>query len=126
MALRKVCKSDPHAKIISFFHENPSTVDTSQNLAAWLNFELSKIEKALDYLVKQNILIVHQTGSTTAYAYTQDKETIKEIAEFLKQLKWGRALWCVSKDKLPGRIWPRYKIPLGFKIKSKLMPYGIR
>ena len=82
--LKKICESRLNLKIISFFHENPSTVDTSRGIAAWLNHDSKKIKKALDYLVNQGILIAHGTASTIAYAYTQDRKTAEEIEKLLQ------------------------------------------
>jgi len=85
--LKKFCESALNLKIISFFHENPSTVDTSSGIATWLTHNHEEIEKVLDYLVSQNILISHHTGSTVAYAYTQDNEIIDQIEKILQKDK---------------------------------------
>lgn len=82
--LKKVCASSLNLKIISFFHENPATIDTPRGIAVWLNHDQKEIEMALDYLVSQNILVSHRTGSTIAYAYTQDKEAVEKIEKFLQ------------------------------------------
>lgn len=89
--LKKICESSLNLKIISFFHENPSIVDTSGGIATWLNQDRKKIKKALDYLAGQNILVSHRSGSTTAYAYTQEKEIIEKIEKIL-QNKQGNCL----------------------------------
>lgn len=85
--LKKVCESALNLKIISFFHENPSSVDTSRGIAAWLNHDHRQIQEALDYLAGQRILIAHRSGSTVAYAYTQDKKALKEIEKILQNRK---------------------------------------
>ncbi len=82
--LKEICESGLNLKIISFFHENPSTVDTSRGIAAWLNHDRKEIKRALDFLVSQNILSAHRTASTAAYAYTQDKKTIEWVGKFLQ------------------------------------------
>jgi DNA-binding GntR family transcriptional regulator len=82
--LKRICVSALNLKIISFFHENPSTVDTSRGIAAWLNHDRKEIKKALDFLASQGILTAHRTGSTVAYAYTQDKKTIEGVEKFLQ------------------------------------------
>lgn len=82
--LKKICESRLNLKIISFFHENPSTVDTSRGIAAWLNHDRKEIKRALDFLVSQNILTTHRTASTAAYAYTQDKKTIEGVEKLLQ------------------------------------------
>ncbi|MFH1045982.1 MAG: hypothetical protein V1727_03360 [Candidatus Omnitrophota bacterium] len=81
--LKKVCEIPLNRKVISFFHENPSTVDTSRAIAAWLNCERKEVKKALDYLVTQGILLPHRIGASTAYAYTQDKKIIFKIEKIL-------------------------------------------
>lgn len=86
-ALKKVCESALNLKIISFFHENPATVDTAGGIATWLNHDRKEIKQTLDYLVSQNILISHRTGSTQAFAYTQDKRIVKMIDKFLKKVR---------------------------------------
>lgn len=85
--LKKICESSLNLKIISFFHENPSTLDTARSIAGWLNHNSQEVKLALDYLVNQNILTSHQTGSTIAYAYTQDKEVIDRLDKILKNKK---------------------------------------
>ena len=83
--LKKICESTLNLKTISFFHENPAIIDTAANIAAWLNHDRKEIKQALDYLVSQNILISHRTGSTQAFAYTQDKRIVKMIDKFLEK-----------------------------------------
>ncbi len=82
--IKKICQTALVLKIISFFYENPTTVETSSNIAAWLNSDCKKVKKTLDYLVGINILVAHYIDSTIAYAYTQDKDILKEIKKFLK------------------------------------------
>ena len=86
--LKKVCKDALNLKIVSFFHEHPSVVDTARGIAGWLNHSQDETEKALDYLVAQKILNLHHTGSTKAYGYTQNKQIIGKIKGILK--KGGR------------------------------------
>ena len=82
--IKKLLESKLNLKIISFYNENPSTVDTSRSIAAWLNWERKEVKRALDNLCKFKILIPHRIGSSIAYAYTQDKRIIKEIEKFLR------------------------------------------
>ncbi len=82
--LKKVCANPLNAKIIAFFHQHPSMVDTSRSIAAWLNLEREDVKKVLDYLVSQNILLPHRISSSIAYSYTQDSKIIKKIEKLLK------------------------------------------
>lgn len=83
--LKKICKQPLVFEIVSFFHENPQALDTAHSIAAWLNHDREEIKKALELLGNQGILTTHQTGGTTAYAFTQEKEIVKKIDKFLKQ-----------------------------------------
>lgn len=83
--IKKICESSINLKVISFFHENPSTVDTARDIAAWLNHNHEEIKKVLDYLVSQNILIAHRSASTIAYAYTQGKEIVNRVERILRE-----------------------------------------
>ncbi|MFH0790349.1 MAG: hypothetical protein V2A64_01820 [Candidatus Omnitrophota bacterium] len=89
--LKKICACPLNLKILLFFQENPSTVDTANSLAAWINVSRDEIEKALEYLVAKGILIQHYIRGTKAYAYTQDKKSINQIEKFLKTRKEGEA-----------------------------------
>lgn len=71
-------------KIISFFYENPSTVDTCDGIATWIGEEAGSVKKSLKALVKLNILIAHH-GITTAYGYTQDNDILSRINVLLKR-----------------------------------------
>ena len=82
--IKKVCKIPLHCEVIAFFHENQQTLDTPRGIAAWLDYDRQEIKQALDCLVKLNILTTHRTGATTAYAYTQDKQIVKQIEKFLE------------------------------------------
>ena len=83
--LKKLLQSELNKRILSFYHENPSTVDTSRSIANWLDYERKEVKKALDALVKQKILIAHRIGSSIAYAYTQEKKVIRQIEHALKK-----------------------------------------
>ncbi|NQS99777.1 MAG: hypothetical protein HQ595_01730 [Candidatus Omnitrophica bacterium] len=83
--LKKICQSELKLKLVTFFQENPSTVDTSRGIAAWLNLDRKQIKNALDYLVGQKILITHKIGVSLAYCLTQDKKVLDQISNFLQK-----------------------------------------
>lgn len=80
----KLFKSEIHKKIVTFFHENPSSVDTPRGIAAWIGYKKETVKKALDELVKSGILTAHCVSSTTGYSYTQDKKVLNHIARKIK------------------------------------------
>jgi len=83
MSLKKFFKSDIHKKIIIFFHQNPSCIDTPRGVATWINYERPKVSKALKELSKHKILNLHKSATATGYSYTIEKAIIKEINNLL-------------------------------------------
>ncbi|HEO63666.1 MAG TPA: hypothetical protein ENN78_00145 [Candidatus Omnitrophica bacterium] len=71
-------------KIMFFYHENPSCVDNSENIASWINEGKKDVLSRLEYLVSKQILNKDKTSATAAYSYTQDKKIIEKIALFIK------------------------------------------
>jgi len=85
MKLEKYLDTEINRKIIRFFLENPSSIDTSRGIATWINENADRTEKALYTLANAKILILHKTGLTIAYACTTDKRTISKIRLRLEQ-----------------------------------------
>jgi len=85
MKLKQQLKSKIHLKILKFFHENPTAIDTPRGIAAWINHDLKKVNSALNKLAKLDIIIRHKTSSTVAYTYTRNKNLIKQIGKILKE-----------------------------------------
>ncbi|MBN2097255.1 MAG: hypothetical protein JW714_02120 [Candidatus Omnitrophica bacterium] len=81
--LKKIFNSQLNRRIVAFFHNYPTTVDTAGGISAWLNQNIDEVRAALKYLAEQNILIAHQGPPTTAYGYTQDLELIEQIARLI-------------------------------------------
>lgn len=80
--------------ILLFFNENPHCIDTAKGISLWIGYDVNLIQKALDRLVKENILIRHKTASTTAYAYTNNKDTVRQIDTYIKNILRARGkLW---------------------------------
>ncbi|MGE4357143.1 MAG: winged helix-turn-helix domain-containing protein [Candidatus Omnitrophota bacterium] len=75
----KALRSPVKKKIITFFHENPYSVDSVRGISTWLNIDPKVVKKVLEELVKDGILIAHRGRTTTGYAYTQDKEILEYI-----------------------------------------------
>ena len=87
MQLEKWFDSAIHAKIITFFHENPAAVDTLRGICVWVGHDKEKIRKALEDLVQSKILIANRGLTTTGYAYTRDEKIIRSVDEMLKKRK---------------------------------------
>lgn len=82
--IHRVMDSPVTRKIISFFHENPSTVDTLEGIAMWIGVDKDKVKESVNELVKLDILIAHK-GITTGYGYTQDNNMLSNIGVLLKK-----------------------------------------
>lgn len=85
MDLKKlIAKSQLHKEIISFFHENPSSLDTPRGVATWVRGDVASVKKILDELAAIGILIAHKATSTTGYSYTRDPQVISKVKKALK------------------------------------------
>ncbi len=84
MDVDKIFQSKLHYQIVSFFRENPSSLDTAKGIATWVNCDVKEVEEVLEELVKLNILIAHRSDAVTGFAYTQDKEIISQIDNYFK------------------------------------------
>lgn len=88
MGINKVMSSTIGRKIIAFFHENPSSVDTVEGIAKWIGEDAVKVSKSLEELAKLNILVAHE-GITTGYGYTQDDCMLHRIGVLLRKRRKG-------------------------------------
>jgi len=73
-------------KIIKFFHENQSSIDTPRGVATWIDEDRSKVKQALEELIDFGILVAHRSTSTTGYSYTRDSNMISKIGKLLKEI----------------------------------------
>jgi hypothetical protein len=86
MDKKKIFASAIHLKIIRFFHENQSSIDTPRGVATWIGEDRTKVKSALEDLVKHKILTAHRSPSTTGYGYTRDAALISKIEKTLSSL----------------------------------------
>ena len=85
MDINKALGSDIHLKIIRFFHENQASIDTPRGVATWIGEDRQKVKKALEDLVKLEVLVAHRATSITGYSYTRELKTISKINKILKK-----------------------------------------
>lgn len=86
MKLEKYLDAEINRKIIRFFLENLSSIDTSRGIATWINENADDTERALCKLAGAKILILHKTAPlTSAYACTADERIISKIRLHLEQ-----------------------------------------
>jgi len=87
MNIDETLLSPIHKKIVVFFHENQACIDTPRGISTWIREDRSKAKKALEDLVKLEILVAHRTPSTTGYSYTRNEKIISKIKKLLKKIK---------------------------------------
>lgn len=85
--IKTLFKNEAVRKILLFFNENPNCIDTDKGISLWIGCDINIIRKALNQLVKEDIITSHQTASTTAYAYTNNKEVVKKIEKYIKNIQ---------------------------------------
>ena len=79
-------KNEVIKKILLFFNENPHSIDTAKGISIWVGCNVDAVQKALNRLVKEGVLVSHKTASTEAYAYTNHRDVVKKIEECIKNL----------------------------------------
>ena len=84
MNLNEAFKSPLRLKIVEFYNENPSCIETSRGVAVWLGVDRRKAKKALEELAKFKILLAHRTQVATGYSYTQSRAIINMINRYIK------------------------------------------
>ena len=87
MDINDALQSETHLKIIAFFHENQSSIDTPRGVSTWIREDRSRVKQALEDLVGLGVLIAHRATSTTGYSYTRDRKLISKIGKFLNKQK---------------------------------------
>lgn len=69
--------------LVSFFHSNPHTADTSENVARYVGRDASTIEVELGELVEAGVLERQNAGDLTVYALATDATMRKRIEQFI-------------------------------------------
>jgi len=81
----KVLQNPVRLKVLRFFLDNPNSIDTPRGIAAWTNIGLNEIRDALEELAKKGLLRAYRTSSTVGYSLTENKQTLRAIAEAVKK-----------------------------------------
>jgi hypothetical protein len=69
--------------LIAFFHNNPHTMDTVENIARYAAREPSAIGEELMELAAHHLLDEAHVGDLVVYSLTQDPQLRKQIAHFV-------------------------------------------
>jgi len=76
--------------LVRFFHDNPHTAETAENIAHFVGRDVRTIQRELDELVSTTLLVMERVTNTTIYRLSDDAETRTTISEFM--------LACLNRD----------------------------
>jgi hypothetical protein len=68
--------------LIRFFHENPNTADTAENIAHYAGRNVSAVEPELEGLVESKVMAKRFTGQTAIYSLPADPSARELIEKF--------------------------------------------
>ncbi len=69
--------------LVRFFHENPNTTDTAENVARYAGRDPAAIEKELAGLADSGVLHRQTVGEMTVYSLATDQEMRDLIEQFV-------------------------------------------
>jgi predicted transcriptional regulator len=70
--------------LVRFFHDNPHTRDSVENLARYTGRDLKTIERELNGLVAAEVLRTDEVGAVKIYSLTDDTEIRHLIGSFME------------------------------------------
>lgn len=85
--IKSLFKNEVTRKILLFYSENPQAIDTAKGISVWTGCDLDPVQKTLNILVKEGVLINHRTASTDAYAYTNKRDIVKRIERYIQGME---------------------------------------
>ena len=69
--------------LVRFFHENPNTTDTAENIARYAGRDVSTIEVELDELVGAGVLHRQTVGDLNVYSLADDPHIRSLVDQFI-------------------------------------------
>jgi hypothetical protein len=70
--------------LVRFFHENPNTTDTAENIARYAGRDVAIIEVELDELVGAGVLERQRIGDLQVYSLVGDVEMRSLVEQFIR------------------------------------------
>jgi hypothetical protein len=70
--------------LVRFFHENPNTTDTAENIARYAGRDVAIIEVELDELVGAGVLERQRIGDLQVYSLVSDVEMRSLVEQFIR------------------------------------------
>ncbi|MFB0545814.1 MAG: hypothetical protein ACETWB_02795 [Anaerolineae bacterium] len=69
--------------LVRFFHENPNTADTAENIAKYAGRDVTAVKPELEELVKTGVMEVHLVAETSIYSLAKDEAMHRLIEKFI-------------------------------------------
>lgn len=70
--------------LVRFFHENPHTTDTAENIARYTGRDIRTVEPELMQLARDGVLESEDLADMRIYMFTDDAELRQLVATFIK------------------------------------------
>lgn len=70
--------------LVRFFHDNPHTRDTAENLARYTGRDLKTVERELNGLVAVQVLQLEMVGNAKVYTLSSDPQVRQTINAFME------------------------------------------
>ena len=70
--------------LVRYFHENPNTTDTAENIARYAGRDVTVIEGELDELVGAGVLERQRIGDLQVYSLVSDVEMRSLVEQFIR------------------------------------------
>jgi hypothetical protein len=70
--------------LVRFFHDNPHTTDTADNIARYAGRSAETISMELTELSQDGVLEQNQLGDMTVYSLAPDRKTRRLLEQFVK------------------------------------------
>ena len=70
--------------LVRFFHDNPHTTDTADNIARYAGRSVETIRAELAELARDGVLEENQLGDMTVYSLVSDRQTRELLEQFVK------------------------------------------
>lgn len=70
--------------LVRFFHDNPHTTDTAENIAKYTGRDVPTIKRELDGLVEVDVLVVEEMSNVEVYRLVDNEHTRDTIHNFIE------------------------------------------
>jgi hypothetical protein len=70
--------------LVRFFHENPNTTDTAENIARYAGRHVDAVQPELEELVISGVMQKRVLDQTSVYALTKDEKVHRLVDQFIQ------------------------------------------